>query len=112
MGINVCDGLFLSLHMLHMRNAIRAISFVNVVLAVLPPVFYSIGRLQVWLQDLAHLVPTAHASAMLQYTMELPTPKEWSIVLGLLVQVVYLLGFVVLATKRQSGEMLYKLLSD
>jgi ABC-2 type transport system permease protein len=34
---------------------------------------------------------------MLQYTMGLPTPKDWSISLGLLVQVLYLLGFVMLA---------------
>jgi ABC-2 type transport system permease protein len=90
-------GFFLSSHMLHMRNATQVISFVNVLLAVLPPVFYSIGRLPVWLQYLAYLVPTTHASLMLQYTMGLPTPKEWSIALGLLVQVVYLIGFVVLA---------------
>ena len=90
-------GFFLSSHMLHMRNATQVISFVNVILAVLPPVFYSIGRLPVWLQHLAYLVPTTHASLMLQYTMGLPTPKEWSIALGLLVQMVYLIGFVVLA---------------
>lgn len=90
-------GFFLSSHMLHMRNATQVISFVNVILAVLPPVFYSIERLPVWLQHLAYLVPTTHASLMLQYTMGLPTPKEWSVALGLLVQIVYLIGFVVLA---------------
>ncbi len=84
-------GFFLSSHMLHMRNATQVISFVNVILAVLPPVFYSIGRLPVDLQYLAYLVPTTHASLMLQYTMGLPTPKEWSIALGLLVQVMYLI---------------------
>src|SRR3712207_8766866 len=35
-------GFFLSSHMLHMRNATQVISFVNVILAVLPPVFYSL----------------------------------------------------------------------
>jgi ABC-2 type transport system permease protein len=34
---------------------------------------------------------------MIQTTMGLPTPKEWSIELGLLVQVAYLVGFVMLA---------------
>src|ERR687889_47217 len=34
-------GFFLSSHMVHMRNATQVISFVNVILAVLPPVFYS-----------------------------------------------------------------------
>ncbi|MDQ6865689.1 MAG: ABC transporter permease [Thermoproteota archaeon] len=90
-------GFFLSSHMLHMRNATQVISFVNVILAVLPPVFYSIGRLPLDLQYLAYIVPTTHASLMLQYTMGLPTPKEWSIALGLLVQVSYLIGFVMLA---------------
>jgi ABC-2 type transport system permease protein len=83
--------------MLHMRNATQIISFVNVILAVLPPVFYSISRLPLNLQYLAYIVPTTHASLMLQYTMGLPTPKEWSITLGLLVQVFYLIGFVMLA---------------
>src|SRR5207247_7383655 len=78
-------GFFLSSHMLHMRNATQVISFVNVILAVLPPVFYSISRLPLDLQYLAYVVPTTHASLMLQYTMGLPTPKEWSISLGLLV---------------------------
>lgn len=90
-------GFFLSSHMLHMRNATQVISFVNVILAVLPPVFYSISRLPLDLQYLAYIVPTTHASLMLQYTMGLPTPKEWSIALGLLVQVSYLIGFVMLA---------------
>ncbi|PWU79846.1 MAG: hypothetical protein DLM72_15225 [Candidatus Nitrosopolaris wilkensis] len=90
-------GFFLSSHMLHMRNATQVISFVNVLLAVLPPVFYSIGRLPLDLQYLAYIVPTTHASLMLQYTMGLPTPKEWSVALGLLVQVSYLIGFVMLA---------------
>jgi ABC-2 type transport system permease protein len=90
-------GFFLSSHMLHMRNATQVISFVNVILAVLPPVFYSISRLPLNLQYLAYIVPTTHASLMLQYTMGLPTPKEWSITLGLLVQVSYLIGFVMLA---------------
>src|SRR6476660_8546328 len=80
-------GFFLSSHMLHMRNATQVISFVNVILAVLPPVFYSIGRLPLDLQYLAYIVPTTHASLMLQYTMGLPTPKEWSIALVLLVNV-------------------------
>ena len=90
-------GFFLSSHMLHMRNATQVISFVNVFLAVLPPVFYSIERLPLELQYVAYLVPTTHASLMLQYTMGFPTPEEWSIVLGFGVQFAYLIGFIVLA---------------
>jgi ABC-2 type transport system permease protein len=90
-------GFFLSSHMLHMRNATQIISFVNVVLAVLPPVFYSIERLPAELQFVAYAVPTTHASLMLQYIMGIPTPIGWSIWLGLAIQIIYLVGFVLLA---------------
>jgi ABC-2 type transport system permease protein len=90
-------GFFLSSHMLHMRNATQIISFVNVVLAVLPPVFYSIERLPAELQFVAYAVPTTHASLMLQYIMGIPTPIGWSIWLGLTIQIIYLVGFVLLA---------------
>jgi ABC-2 type transport system permease protein len=90
-------GFFLSSHMLHMRNVSQIISFVNVILSILPPVFYSIERLPIQFQFASYFVPTTHASLMIQTTMGLPTPKEWSIELGLLVQVVYLVGFVILA---------------
>jgi ABC-2 type transport system permease protein len=90
-------GFFLSSHMLHMRNVSQIISFVNVILSILPPVFYSIERLPVFFQYISYLVPTTHASLILQSTMGIGTPKEWSIELGLIVQVVYLIGFVFLA---------------
>ena len=57
-------GFFLSSHMLHMRNATQVISFVNVILAVLPPVFYSMDVMPDVLR-LAYAVPTTHASLML-----------------------------------------------
>jgi ABC-2 type transport system permease protein len=90
-------GFFLSSHMLHMRNATQIISFVNVILAVLPPVFYSIERLPLELQYIAYAVPTTHASLMLQYIMGIPTPEGWNVELGLSVQVIYLVGFMLLA---------------
>lgn len=90
-------GFFLSSHMLHMRNATQIISFVNVILAVLPPVFYSVERLPLELQYIAYAVPTTHASLMLQYIMGIPTPEGWNLELGLAVQVIYLVGFVLLA---------------
>ena len=43
-------GFFLSSHMLYMRNATQIISFVNIFLAILPPVFYSISKLPETLQ--------------------------------------------------------------
>src|SRR6188472_1791344 len=47
-------GFFLSSHMLHMRNATQLISFVNVVIAIIPPVFYSIEKLPIDLQFIAY----------------------------------------------------------
>ncbi|MCI0557165.1 MAG: ABC transporter permease, partial [Nitrososphaera sp.] len=93
-------GFFLSSHMLHMRNATQVISFVNVVLAVLPPVFYSVSIVPEVLQPLTYAVPTTHASLMLQHIMGMPTPPEWSLGFGLAVQLAYLVGFVALAKTR------------
>lgn len=90
-------GFFLSSHMLHMRNATQLISFVNVILAVLPPVFYSINRMPEGLRLLAYLVPTTHASLMLQSIMGLHTPSDWSLGFGFMVLLAYLVGFVILA---------------
>jgi ABC-2 type transport system permease protein len=93
-------GFFLSSHMLHMRNATQVISFVNVVLAILPPVFYDIGTVPEAIQPLAYSVPTTHASLMLHQIMGDPTPPEWSLGFGLAVQLAYLIGFVALAKTR------------
>lgn len=90
-------GFFLSSHMLHMRNATQVISFVNVVLAVLPPVFYSVSIVPETLKPLAYALPTTHASLMLQYIMGLKVPAEWSVGFGFAVQLAYLIGFVALA---------------
>src|ERR671915_1141353 len=90
-------GFFLSSHMLHMRNATQVISFVNVIVAVLPPVFYSIERLPSELQFVAYTVPTTHASLMLQHIMGMPTPADWSLEFGLAIQIAYLLAFITLA---------------
>ena len=90
-------GFFISSHMLHMRNATQVISFVNVILAVLPPVFYSVSMLPDFLRYLAYAVPTTHASIMFQHTMGLEVPADWSLGLGFSVQIAYLIGFVALA---------------
>jgi ABC-2 type transport system permease protein len=93
-------GFFLSSHMLHMRNATQIISFVNVILAVIPPVYYSIERLPLGLQYLAYAIPTTHASLMIQDSLGLAVPESWSIYLGLTIQTAYLIGFLVLARAR------------
>jgi len=93
-------GFFLSSHMIHMRNATQLISFVNVVIAVVPPVFYSIDRLPESLQLLSYVVPTTHASLLLQYSMGFPVPQGWSISLGLAVQGLYFIFFLIIAKKK------------
>lgn len=92
-------GFFLSSHMLHMRNATQVISFVNVIMAVLPPVFYPVATVPEQLHYLAYSVPTTHASLILQYIMKTdpPPPADWSLGLGFGVQIIYLIGFVALA---------------
>ncbi len=90
-------GFFLSSHMLHMRNATQVISFVNVILAVLPPVFYSMDVVPDVLRPLAYAVPTTHASLMLQDIMGIPTPADWSLEFGFAIQIAYLLAFITLA---------------
>ena len=90
-------GFFLSSHMLHMRNATQIISFVNVILTILPPVFYPITSMPDALRPLAYAMPTTHASLMLQYIMGGVTPAEWSLGFGFAVQIAYLIGFVALA---------------
>ena len=71
-------GFFLSSHMLHMRNVSQIISFVNVILSIIPPVFYIIERLPSQLQYASYFVPTTHASLIIQSTMGISLPKEWS----------------------------------
>lgn len=93
-------GFFLSSHMLHMRNATQIISFVNVILTILPPVFYPISFVPDVLEPLAYAVPTTHASLMLQYIMGSHTPAEWSLGFGFAVQIAYVIGFVTLARTR------------
>lgn len=90
-------GFFLSSHMLHMRNATQVISFVNVILTILPPVFYPITSMPEILRPLAYAMPTTHASLMLQHIMGQETPAEWSLGFGFAVQTAYLIGFVALA---------------
>ena len=90
-------GFFLSSHMMHMRNATQVIAFVNVILAVLPPVFYPVSIVPEILKPLVYALPTTHASLMLQAIMGQTTPEDWSIGFGFAVQIAYLVGFVALA---------------
>jgi ABC-2 type transport system permease protein len=80
-----------------MKNATQIISFVNVFLAVLPPVYYTIEKLPEWLQYVAYIVPTTHASLLIQYSMGLKTPEKWTILIGISVELIYAVGFILLA---------------
>ncbi len=93
-------GFFLSSHMLYMKNATQIISFVNIFLAILPPVFYSISKLPETLQYASYFVPTTHASLMIQYAMGFDTPQNWSLFIGVSVQLVYAMAFLILAKTR------------
>jgi ABC-2 type transport system permease protein len=73
---------------------------VNVLLAVLPPVFYSVSKLPEPLQYLSYFIPTTHASLILQYIIGVETPKDWSLGIGFAVLLAYALGFLVLAKVR------------
>ncbi|MGD1835470.1 MAG: ABC transporter permease [Nitrososphaeraceae archaeon] len=90
-------GFFLSSHMLHMKNATQIITFINVIMTVLPPVFYSAEILPEVLQYVAYSIPTTHASIIMQYAIGLPTPENWSLELGFSVQILFAIGFVILA---------------
>ena len=93
-------GFFLSSHMLYMKNATQIISFVNIFLAILPPVFYPISKLPEILQYASYIVPTTHASLMIQYAMGFDTPQNWSLLIGISVQLVYAIAFLILAKAR------------
>jgi ABC-2 type transport system permease protein len=81
----------------HERTTNHLTEALNIALGVVPPVFYSILTLPMELRYLAYLVPTTHASLMVQEMMGLPTPEEWSIGIGLAAQVAFLAGFLLLA---------------
>ncbi len=93
-------GFFLSSHMMHMRNATQIISFVNIFITILPPVFYPINIIPEPLQTFAYIVPTTHASILVQDIMHQQVPVNWTPQLGLLIEFLYLVGFIVLAKTR------------
>lgn len=65
-------GFFLSTYVLNTRTAFLTVSFISIVLSVLPPVFYPIRLLPAQVRWLAELVPTTHASVLIQGLTGLP----------------------------------------
>jgi ABC-2 type transport system permease protein len=93
-------GFFLSTHMSHTRNVRQIISFITVLMAVVPPVYYSVDRLPVELKYLTYAMPTTQSSLIIQHAMGFHTPKDWSIYLAFSIQIIYLIAFTVLANTR------------
>ena len=93
-------GFFLSTHMSHTRNVRQIISFVTVLMTVMPPVFYSADKLPVELKYLTYAIPTTQSSLIIQHVMGFHTPKDWSIYLAFSIQIIYLIAFTVLANTR------------
>jgi ABC-2 type transport system permease protein len=66
-------GFFLSTYVLNTRTAFLTVSFISILISVLPPVFYSINAIPAQLRWLAELAPTTHSSLLIQSAMSLPT---------------------------------------
>jgi ABC-2 type transport system permease protein len=97
-GLMSLIGFSVSSRMPHTRNVEQLTTFIQIVVAVLPPVFYSIDILPFEeLRYVAYAVPTTHASLILQHVMGVQTPADWSIWTGLAVLTGYFVAFSLLA---------------
>jgi ABC-2 type transport system permease protein len=65
-------GFFLSTYVLNTRTAFLTVSFISIILSVLPPVFYPMQVLPAQVRWLSELVPTTHASVLIQGLSGLP----------------------------------------
>jgi ABC-2 type transport system permease protein len=65
-------GFFLSTYVLNTRTAFITVSFISIILSVLPPVFYPITTLPQALRPFAELVPTTHAANLIRGVMGMP----------------------------------------
>jgi ABC-2 type transport system permease protein len=73
-------GFFLSTYVLNTRTAFLTVSFISIVLSVLPPVFYPMQILPAQVRWLAELVPTTHASVLIQGLAGLPVTYEQTLI--------------------------------
>jgi ABC-type multidrug transport system permease subunit len=76
------------------------VAFLRIAIVVLPPVFYPLSIVHMEeLRYLAYVIPTTHASLILQYAMGFPQALEnsWSHELGFAVIILYIVGFALLA---------------
>jgi ABC-2 type transport system permease protein len=91
---------FISTHSTHPRFVEAFVAFLRIAIVVLPPVFYPLSIVHMEeLRYLAYVIPTTHASLILQYAMGFPQALEnsWSPELGFAVIILYIVGFALLA---------------
>lgn len=73
-------GFFLSTYVLNTRTAFLTVTFISIILSVLPPVFYPMQVLPANVRWLAELVPTTHASVLIQGLSGLPVSYDQTLV--------------------------------
>ena len=91
---------FISTRSTHPRFVESFVAFLRIAIVVLPPVFYPLSIVHTEeLRYLAYVIPTTHASLILQYAMGFPQALEnsWSPELGFAVIILYIVGFALLA---------------
>jgi ABC-2 type transport system permease protein len=92
-------GYFISTRATHPRFVESFIAFLRISIVVLPPVFYPLAIVPIGeLRYLAYMIPTTHASLILQHGMGIPQDLEgWSPAIGFAVIFAYVIGFALLA---------------
>jgi ABC-2 type transport system permease protein len=73
-------GFFLSTYVLNTRTAYLTVTFISIIISVLPPVFYPIRVLPAQVRWLSELAPTTHASVLIQALSGLPVSYTQTIV--------------------------------
>ena len=69
-------GFFLSTYLLNTRSAFLTVSFISILLSILPPVFYPLSLIPGQFRWLAELVPTTHSSVLIQSAVGLPVASS------------------------------------
>jgi len=88
-------GFFLSTYVLNTRTAFITVSFISIVLSILPPVFYPVTTLPQLLRPVAELIPTTHAANLIRSVMGMPDGNE--IITSWLALPAFTLAFLALA---------------
>jgi ABC-2 type transport system permease protein len=89
-------GFFLSTYVLNTRSAFITVSFISIVLSILPPVFYPVTTLPVLLRPVAELIPTTHAANLIRSVMGI-SPSGSQILVSWLALPAFTLAFLLLA---------------